>query len=102
MNINVYDKSSLEPMKQAGRIAAMALDIAEKMVAEESENLTLMDLENAVNDFILSMGGTAECKGYKQHIGNEPYKYATCISVDDVACHGLPSDEKLKNHLKKT
>lgn len=91
-------KEKLECMRKAGKIAAEALDLAESMLADFPKNptLKLMDIENTVNDFIISKGGSAECKGYKASPDNEPYKFATCISVDDVACHGLPSDELFK------
>lgn len=95
-NPNIYDKSSLQPMRDAGRIAAMALDVVEDLI-NNNPNLRLIDIENAADKFITSMGGIPECKGYKQSPINDPYRFATCISPDEVACHGLPSEERLKS-----
>jgi len=36
---------------------------------------------------MLKLGLKPECKGYAG------YKYATCISLNDVIVHGIPSDK---------
>ena len=93
-------KEKLQSMRKAGKVAAEALDLAEKIIGDfaTNPNLRLIDVEKAVDDFISSKGGIAECKGYQPHPDGPTYpSFATCISVDDVACHGLPSEEFFKD-----
>jgi methionyl aminopeptidase len=98
--MNTDAKKKLQGMRNAGKVAAEALDLAEKIISDfpNNRNLRLIDVEKAVDAFITSKGGTAECKGYQPSPDGPSYpSFATCISVDEVACHGLPSEELFRD-----
>lgn len=69
-------------MRESGHIVKLALDEVEKYVRP---GVTTSELDAIVEDVILSHGGRPACKGY------EGFPAATCVSVDDVVVHGIPS-----------
>lgn len=93
--VRTHDKSSVEHMYAAGRIAALALDEAERAIAENPYRKA-SEIDKICEDFIRSKGAIPECLGYHPP-GHVPYEYATCVSRNDVACHGLPSDEEMQD-----
>lgn len=52
--------------------------------------ITTMDINNFVQEYVESHGGTLP------QIGYQDYPYATCVSVNDEMCHGFPTDYVLK------
>lgn len=74
-------------MEKAGRIAAETLQYAGTLV---KPGVIANDLDQAVLEFILSKGATAASLGY------HGYPKATCISPNDVICHGLPGNWPFK------
>ena len=48
--------------------------------------VTTLEINKIADDYTLSIGGISACIGY------HGYPMATCISVNNVVCHGLPSD----------
>lgn len=75
-------------MEKAGQLAARALLHAGSFV---KEGITTNELDLIANDYILSHGGKSACIGY------HGYPKFTCISVNEVICHGVPGDRILKN-----
>lgn len=53
--------------------------------------ITTNELDKIADDFTKSIGGTSACIGYGG------YPKATCISVNEVVCHGLPSEYVIKD-----
>lgn len=51
--------------------------------------ISTAEIDRRVERFILSRKGRAAQKGY------QGYPYATCASVNDVACHGFPDERPL-------
>lgn len=49
------------------------------------------DIDDYVERFLAAHGATPEQKGYRG------YPYATCASVNDVACHGMPDGKPLRD-----
>jgi methionyl aminopeptidase len=73
-------------MRKAGRLAAAALDmIAPHVVPGVSTGA----LDRKLEEFIRDHDAIPAPLGYKG------YPKATCISVNHVVCHGIPSDKKL-------
>lgn len=76
----------------------MTLDMIGKYV---KPGVSTLELDNIMNTFILSNGGKSACIDYlgNNKWGKSPnaYKRCTCISLNDVICHGIPrADEILK------
>jgi len=76
----------IELMRQAGRIAAAARQIAGKMV---TVGATTQSIDKKVHDFILSHGAVPAFLGYKG------YPASICVSVNEQVIHGIPSSRKL-------
>lgn len=91
----IYGPETVEYMYAAGRIAALALDEVETALVANPYRTTA-ELDKIADDFIRSQGGFPECVGYSGGFTGKPYAHATCISVNDVACHGVPSDYRLQ------
>ena len=73
-------------MEKAGRLAAEALKHTGSYVRA---GITTLELDTIANDFIRTRGAVSACVGYRG------YPQATCISVNDVVCHGLPGERIL-------
>ncbi len=71
-------------MKDAGKIAALALKKAGEMI---KEGISTYEIDKAVCDFIKKQGATPSFLGY----GGFPA--STCISINNVVIHGIPSKD---------
>lgn len=86
--IRLYKPSDFAGMKKAGQLAAQILDwIGEHVVAGQ----TTGELDRLITQWVDEAGATSATIGYKG------YKHASCISVNHVVCHGIPSDKVLKS-----
>lgn len=68
-------------------MAAQVLNHTGKFV---KPGITTNELDLIADDFTKSIGGISACIGY------HGYPKATCISVNEIVCHGLPSEYKIK------
>jgi methionyl aminopeptidase len=86
--IRIYQDGDYAGMHKAGAVAAQILD-------EVTEHVFVGQTTGAIDDFIRKrveeLGTTSATIGYKG------YQHASCISVNHVVCHGIPSDKKLKD-----
>lgn len=85
-------------IRKASRLTAQTLDMIGTYV---KAGVSTLDLDNIMNTYILSNGGTSACIDYlgnnKWGKGPTAYTRCTCISLNDVVCHGVPrTDEVLK------
>ena len=78
----------IELMREAGRIAAEARQLAGNMV---TVGRTTRSIDKAVHDFILSRGAKPVFLGYRN------FPASICISVNDEVIHGIPSGRKLQD-----
>jgi len=84
--INRKTAREIELMRNAGRIAAQARNLAGQMV---TVGTTTRSIDKAVHDFIKSQGATPTFLGYRD------YPASICISVNDEVIHGIPGSRKL-------
>lgn len=77
-------KRELLVMREAGRISAKALKLAGELI---KPGVSTKEIDKEVHNFILNSGATPSFLGY----GGFPA--STCISVNDVVIHGIPSKE---------
>ena len=76
-------------IKKACEITRNALIFAKSLV---KEGISTYDIDKSLEKFIIDSGGSPACLGY------EGYPAATCISVNEMVVHGIPSkDIVLKN-----
>lgn len=74
-------------MRIACKMAAKVLAYTGKFV---KPGITTLELDRLADDYTLSIGGLSACIGY------HGYPRATCISPNQVVCHGLPGDYVVK------
>jgi methionyl aminopeptidase len=81
--------AELETMKEACRISAGALKVAEAVI---QPGITTADVDDAIRDYIRSEGAKATFKGY----GGFPK--SACVSINEEIIHGIPNR---KRHLEE-
>lgn len=81
MSLTPEKASFVKGMEKAGRLAAETLKYAGTLV---KPGVIADELDAAVLDFIQTRGAKAASLGY------HGYPKATCISPNEVICHGLP------------
>lgn len=81
-------------MRVACRLASEVLDYITPFV---KPGVTTGELDRLCHEFMLQVQGTVPAPLNYQPPGYPPYPKATCISVNDVICHGIPGDKTLKN-----
>ena len=86
--ITIKSEHEIELMRIAGHIVYESHQFIKPYI---KEGITTGELDKLVEDFIISKGATASCKGY------EGYPKAICISVNEEVVHGIPGKRKLKN-----
>lgn len=84
--IRIHDPADFAGMAKAGHIAATILD---DIAPHVQVGQTTAALDRIITDMVTAHGATSATIGYKG------YKHASCISVNHVVCHGIPSDKKL-------
>ena len=91
MTITLKSDADLAKMRVAGRLAADVLDMIEPYVVP---GVTTAELDRRCHDYMVNEQHTIPaCLNY----GSPPFPASTCISVNHVICHGIPSDKTLKN-----
>lgn len=82
----INNPKDIEAVRAAGVVNDGALDLMDEMVQPGVDTLTL---DNAVAKFLESKGAVSADLGF------EGYPRYTCISVNDVVCHGIPSKDTI-------
>ncbi len=82
--IVIKNKAAIEKMRTAGKLLAKIMEDVKKIVVPGK---TTLFIDNYFEKCMLEVGLKPDCKGYAG------YKYATCISLNDVIVHGVPSDK---------
>lgn len=78
----------IDVMREAGRVARLALDAACALVRP---GVSTAEIDAEVERVIRAHGATPEFKGY------HGYPASTCISVNDQVVHGIPGTRRLKD-----
>lgn len=84
--IRLHDESDFAAMRLAGRIAADTLDFITPYV---KPGVSTAALDKLCEDFMRAAGSVPATIDY------HGYKHASCISVNHVVTHGIPSDSKI-------
>jgi methionyl aminopeptidase len=81
--IKLKTMAEIDAMRDASRIVKDTLDLLETKIAV---GMTTKELDIIAHDYIKSVGAYPSCLGYCG------YPASTCISVDNMVVHGIPSD----------
>ncbi len=84
--IPLHDAEGFEGMRRAGRLAAETLDFITPHVVA---GISTAELDRLCEEFMRANGGIPAT------IGFHGYQHASCISVNHVVTHGVPSDKRL-------
>ncbi|HAF40839.1 MAG TPA: type I methionyl aminopeptidase [Sphingobium sp.] len=86
--IKLYDETGFAGMRKAGRLAAEILDALAPHVVP---GVTTGELDDIVRRMTLEGGGVPATLGYRG------YTHSCCISLNNVICHGIPGDYRLRD-----
>lgn len=86
--IELHPAEDFAGMRAAGWLAASALDMITPHVVPGA---VTADLDKMLENFTTQNGAISATIGYKG------YKHASCISINHVVCHGIPSFDKKLN-----
>jgi methionyl aminopeptidase len=82
MNISIKSKNDIEKLRSAGQLAADVLNMITEYV---KPGISTGELDEICYDFIVN-----EQKAIPANIGYNGYEKTSCISVNQVICHGIP------------
>ncbi len=83
----VHDEEGVRCMREAGRLTSMALDFAAKQI---EVGITKDEVDRRIHDFIVGNGA------YPAPLNYRGFPKSSCISCNDVICHGIPDMNELK------
>ncbi len=86
--IEIHTPEEFEGMRKAGELAARTLDM---IIEHVQPGVTTAHLDKLIHEFTIDNGAIPATLGYRG------YPASSCISINHVVCHGIPSDKKLKN-----
>jgi methionyl aminopeptidase len=86
--IRLHDAEGFAGMRRAGRLVAECLDM---LVGRVVPGVTTEQLDRLVREFVYDHGAQSATIGYRG------YRHASCISLNHVVCHGIPSAKPLKD-----
>ncbi len=94
MSIEIKTAEDIAGLRKAGRKAAELLDYLTPFV---KPGITTLELDKLAYDYTVNVQkAIPACLGYQPAPDMVPYPATTCISVNHVVCHGVPSEKKLK------
>ena len=86
--IKLHDEIAFAGMRAAGRLCAEILDA---LVPHVRVGVTTQELDDLVLAHMTRAGAVPATLGYRG------YMKSSCISINHVVCHGIPSDKPLKD-----
>lgn len=93
-SIPLKTKAEIEKMRVACRLGAEVLDYITPFV---KLGITSGELDRLCHEYIVNVQKAIPAPLNYCPPGYKPYPKATCISINDVVCHGIPGGKKLKN-----
>lgn len=85
---NVKTREQIEKIRQAGRIAAQAIELVGLNI---KPGVTTDELDRIAHEFLISNNA------YPSTLGYRGYPKSICSSINEVICHGIPDDTELKD-----
>ena len=84
MSVKLKSQQAIEKMRKAGKLLA---DVFENIDSFLIEGITTAQIDTWISEQLLQRDLVSQSKGYKG------YQHVSCISVNDVIVHGVPSDK---------
>lgn len=86
--IRLHGPESFAMMRIAGQLTARALDAVAELV---QPGVTTLEID----DFLFAFG--AKHNAVPATLNFRGYRHSSCISINHVVCHGIPSDKPLRD-----
>ncbi|AFP85653.1 methionine aminopeptidase, type I [secondary endosymbiont of Heteropsylla cubana] len=86
MAISIKTTHDIEKMRVAGQLAAEVLDMIKPYI---KPNISTGELDRLCHQYI-----TEKQHAISASLGYHSFPKSVCISVNEVVCHGIPSDKK--------
>ncbi len=90
MAITLKTPEDIKKLRKAGKILASILDELEK---EAVVGNTSLDIDDRAMELVEEYGVEPMILGYHAHFAPRPFPAATCVSVNDVLVHGIPTED---------
>jgi methionyl aminopeptidase len=87
MAITIKTPEEIAKMRVAGRLAAEVLEMIEEHV---KPGVSTGELDRLCHDYIVNTQQAVSAS-----LGYHGFPKSVCISVNEVVCHGIPSDDKI-------
>ena len=88
MSISIKSEDQIDKMRNAGRLASSVLDMIGDYV---TNGVTTEKLDQICHDFIVN-----DLDSIPAPLNYNGFPKSICTSVNNVVCHGIPSEKKLK------
>ena len=87
-DIKLHGPEAFAGMRRAGRLAAECLDM---IAAHVRPGVATGRLDDLIRQFVFDHGAISATIGYRG------YRHASCISLNHVICHGIPTDKRISD-----
>nr|MBO2468680.1 type I methionyl aminopeptidase [Xanthomonadaceae bacterium] len=87
MNLHLKTPEEIEKMRVAGRLAAEVLEMIAPYV---KPGVSTAELDRICHDHIVNVQGAIPA-----NLGYRGFPKTVCTSVNNVICHGIPSEAKV-------
>ncbi len=87
-DIRLHGPEGFAGMRRAGQLAAECLDM---IAGEVRPGVTTGRLDSLIRQFVFDHGALSATIGYRG------YRHASCISLNHVICHGIPSEKRIND-----
>ena len=94
MAVSLKTDSDIAGMRVAGRLASELLDYLTPMV---KAGVTTKEIDRAAHGYMVDVQQTVPATLNYAPPGHSPYPASLCTSVNQVVCHGIPGEKKLKD-----
>ena len=82
----IKSEREIDGIREAGRINSLVLDAVAAMIGA---GVSTQEIDDAVVKTTRALGGTPTCLGF------HGYPRSVCTSVNQVICHGIPSEREI-------
>lgn len=91
MSIELFGGRDFPALRRAGRVAAETLAHVGRRLRP---GVATSEIDGWVRADTARRGGRPSQLGYRMNPQTPPFPAAVCVSIDDVVCHGIPSERE--------
>ncbi len=90
--IIIKTEKEIDLIKEGGYILAFVLRSLKDFIRP---GITTWAINKKVEEMIREKGAKPAFKGYRPRFASSPYRFASCVSINDEVVHGLPSKRRV-------